>query len=49
MTHDYYTAFWTIIGPVFFGAVAWAFLAFAPVRRRTEINAERMLIMVTLC
>ena len=28
MTHDYYTAFWTIIGPVFFGAVAWAFLAF---------------------
>ncbi|MFC6254236.1 glutamate/gamma-aminobutyrate family transporter YjeM [Secundilactobacillus hailunensis] len=28
MTHDYYTAFWTIIGPVFFGAVAWAFLVF---------------------
>ncbi|MTV82318.1 glutamate/gamma-aminobutyrate family transporter YjeM [Secundilactobacillus folii] len=27
MTHDYYTAFWTIIGPVFFGAIAWAFLA----------------------
>ncbi|MGV0167294.1 glutamate/gamma-aminobutyrate family transporter YjeM [Furfurilactobacillus sp. WILCCON 0119] len=25
LEHDYYTAFWTIIGPIFFGAVAWAF------------------------
>lgn len=26
MSHDYVTAFWTIIGPIFFGLVAWAFL-----------------------
>ena len=25
MEHDYMTAFWTIIGPIFFGAVAWIF------------------------
>ncbi|MGX6428990.1 glutamate/gamma-aminobutyrate family transporter YjeM [Levilactobacillus yonginensis] len=25
MDHDYMTAFWTIIGPIFFGAVAWIF------------------------
>ncbi len=28
ITHDYVTAFWTIIGPVFFGAIAWAFLSY---------------------
>lgn len=26
--HDYATAFWTIIGPIFFGAIAWAFLTY---------------------
>ncbi|WP_288700086.1 glutamate/gamma-aminobutyrate family transporter YjeM [uncultured Secundilactobacillus sp.] len=26
--HDYVTAFWTIIGPVFFGLVAWGFLQY---------------------
>ncbi|MDT6980765.1 glutamate/gamma-aminobutyrate family transporter YjeM [Levilactobacillus zymae] len=25
LEHDYITAFWTIIGPIFFGAVAWIF------------------------
>ncbi|WP_125572975.1 glutamate/gamma-aminobutyrate family transporter YjeM [Levilactobacillus huananensis] len=25
LDHDYMTAFWTIIGPIFFGAVAWIF------------------------
>ncbi|WP_061776426.1 glutamate/gamma-aminobutyrate family transporter YjeM [Levilactobacillus senmaizukei] len=25
LEHDYMTAFWTIIGPIFFGAVAWIF------------------------
>ncbi len=28
LEHDYVTAFWTIIGPIFFGAIAWAFLAY---------------------
>ncbi|MDH5106564.1 glutamate/gamma-aminobutyrate family transporter YjeM [Lentilactobacillus diolivorans] len=28
LAHDYVTAFWTIIGPIFFGLVAWAFLAY---------------------
>lgn len=29
MTHDYSTAFWTIIGPIFFGTVAWAFYSYS--------------------
>lgn len=28
LDHDYMTAFWTIIGPIFFGFVAWAFLQY---------------------
>ncbi|GBG93598.1 amino acid permease [Ligilactobacillus salitolerans] len=36
MEHDYQTAFWTIIGPVFFGLVAWVFYFFAEKR----INGE---------
>lgn len=36
MEHDYQTAFWTIIGPVFFGLVAWLFYFFAEKR----INGE---------
>ncbi|KRK98503.1 hypothetical protein FD04_GL000234 [Secundilactobacillus odoratitofui DSM 19909 = JCM 15043] len=38
MTHDYSTAFWTIIGPVFFGAVAWAFLAYQTRGQRHQQN-----------
>ncbi len=25
LRHEYDTAFWTIIGPVFFGVIAWLF------------------------
>jgi amino acid transporter len=28
LQHDYVNAFWTIIGPIFFGLVAWAFLTY---------------------
>jgi hypothetical protein len=27
--HDYQTAFWTMIGPIFFGIVAWAFYSYS--------------------
>lgn len=30
--HDYQTAFWTIVGPIFFGIVAWVFYSFAEKR-----------------
>lgn len=36
--HDYMTAFWTIIGPIFFGAVAWLFYHNA--QKRTSANEE---------
>ncbi len=37
MDKDYVTAFWTIIGPIFFGFVAWLFLVFSN-KRRTKQN-----------
>jgi len=36
MDHDYMTAFWTIIGPIFFGAVAWIFYHNAQKRSAEE-------------
>ncbi|MCH4123415.1 MAG: glutamate/gamma-aminobutyrate family transporter YjeM [Levilactobacillus sp.] len=36
LDHDYMTAFWTIIGPIFFGAVAWIFYHNAQKRSAKE-------------
>ncbi|KRN88402.1 glutamate/gamma-aminobutyrate family transporter YjeM [Ligilactobacillus ceti] len=38
LNHDYDTAFWTVIGPIFFGGVAWIFYAIR--ERRMKKNAQ---------
>ncbi|WP_143462135.1 glutamate/gamma-aminobutyrate family transporter YjeM [Levilactobacillus enshiensis] len=40
MEHDYMTAFWTIIGPIFFGAVAWIFYHNAQKRSAEEVASN---------
>ncbi|EEI20074.1 Inner membrane transporter YjeM [Lentilactobacillus hilgardii] len=38
LTHDYQTAFWTIIGPIFFGFVAWVFLQYQNKKKSKSHN-----------
>ncbi len=38
LDHDYQTAFWTIIGPIFFGLVAWAFLKYQTRKKSRSRN-----------
>lgn len=38
LDHDYVTAFWTIIGPIFFGLVAWAFLWYQSKKLKEPID-----------
>lgn len=40
LQHEYMTAFWTAIGPVFFGAVAFIFYAYSNRKRQRESNAD---------
>lgn len=39
--HDYSTAFWTIIGPIFFGGIAWIFYAIKEYRIKKQKNAAK--------
>ena len=36
LEHDYQTAFWTMIGPIFFGIVAWTFYHFSEKKLANE-------------
>lgn len=38
LAHDYQTAFWTIIGPIFFGFVAWVFLQYQNKKKSKSHN-----------
>lgn len=38
LQHDYVNAFWTIIGPIFFGLVAWAFLTYQSHKLKKQAN-----------
>ena len=40
LQHEYMTAFWTAIGPVFFGTVAFIFYAYSNRKRQRESNAD---------
>lgn len=35
--HDYYTAFWTVIGPIFFALVAWIFYEVSVKQRKINV------------
>lgn len=39
LQHDFYTAFWTVFGPVFFGIAGWCFYSLAGYRQRHRVNA----------
>ena len=39
LQHDFYTAFWTVFGPAFFGIAGWCFYSLAGYRQRHRVNA----------